>query len=96
MIKAQIDAGCRDREVRGKETECLFEDDSLFCLETDHTAQSVNSHHRPLCRESSQGVRGQRVTKQQQQWIYIVVVKDITKGGLTLVHGLVCRLTHGI
>lgn len=25
-IKAQIDAGCRDREVRGKETDSLFED----------------------------------------------------------------------
>lgn len=27
MIKAQIDPGYRDREVRGKETECRFEDD---------------------------------------------------------------------
>lgn len=42
-IKVQIDAGHRDREVRGTETESLFEDDSLFCLVTDHTLQSVQS-----------------------------------------------------
>lgn len=39
----QIDVVCRDREVRGKETERLFEDGSLFCLVTDHTEQSLQS-----------------------------------------------------
>lgn len=42
-IKVQIDAGSRDREVRGKETESLFEDAGLFCPVTDHTVQSAQS-----------------------------------------------------
>lgn len=65
MIKAQIDAGCRDREVRGKQTESLFED--VLPGNRQHSAVSAiivlsaGNHHR--------GVRGQPPTKQQQEEI---------------------------
>lgn len=36
-----------EREVRGKDTDCFFEDDNLFCLEIDHTATRTFDNHHP-------------------------------------------------
>ncbi len=86
MIKVQNDAGYRDREVRGKETEGVFEDGGLFCLVTDHTVQSVQSSF-SLQEIITQGQRSAGNQTATGVWMCKVEVKDVSVEGLQLVCG---------